>query len=85
MKPMPIYTISPNGEISTDRLWLTIDEVAQLLGVSAKGLRNSLAPGSTRPPDPRLRYIRFGKLYRFRLDDVLKIAADANPSANGQV
>lgn len=77
MRSKPVYTIKPNGEISTDRLWLTIDEVAQLLGISAKGLRNSLAPGSIRPPDPRLKYTRFGKLYRFRLDDVLKIVAGA--------
>ena len=77
MKTKPTYTIKPDGSIDTDRIWLSVEEVAQLLGISAKVLRNRLAPGSSRALDPRLKYTRFGKLYRFRLDDVLKIAADA--------
>lgn len=76
MKTPTTYTIKPDGTVTTDKLFLTVDEVAQALGMSAKGLRNKIAPASIIKLDPRLKPIRIGGSIRFRVDDILKLTAE---------
>jgi predicted DNA-binding transcriptional regulator AlpA len=71
----PLFTIMPDGSITSDRWLLTFREAAEAMGMSAAYLQRLSTPGSKERFE--IEPIRVGRRVRFRLTDIIEYTKKA--------
>jgi hypothetical protein len=68
-KSEPLFSIAPDGTITSDHWVLTVREAATALGMKPNYLRQKIIPSCKTPFE--IKPVRMGKKVRFRLLDII--------------
>lgn len=68
-KREPLFSIAPDGTVSSDHWVLTVSEAATALGMKPASLRHRIIPSCKNPFE--IKPVRIGRSVKFRLLDII--------------
>lgn len=70
----PIFSILPDGTVTSNHWVLNVEEAATALGLKPNSLRQKILPSRKHPFE--IQPVRIGKMVRFRLLDIVNCVKD---------